>query len=868
MSDREDISNLFHTQKVAPIPRILDEARPDPALLDDDTMMTLLKDVYSVDTRFMQGWAEFSPLTLTADKVSLPTFCALVMYIYTGKIERMVDPSKFAISTRHTLPAVLDTAKRGKDTCRWQRQDSGLPWSLGSIPWINLLIAADVYHIEALHAYCGGKVIEAINENSVVETKTLFRVGGHSLEVKTAAIDFIAKNMKTLLADIKDPFSGFAKDKNCHDMMVEVMRTWDAVVPRSKVMKEGQNHFLGFYLSSEAPVAAPGKSLTAVPSMADFVMERLYADEASQDILFVIGEEPVDADSESEVSEGEDTHQQALSKVADETLRRASRRKMTRRVRTTKWTLRTRRIRTIKKGSKNKEDSDDKETSDDVSNGDAKTAEKGSRAKSKDAKGEGSVDGEDKKGDEEEGKKEEEMEDPIPERIVGAHKMVLSHWPYFKKMIDAKGGDPGKTRIYVRDVDWAAFRVLIRFLYTGRLPPSLEPTIVFADGSTKDGETSWEDLFSIADHCEVDELRQISLTTILSKLTPEGAIPFLFRMAHLHKDLRTPVVKYVATTCGAEISKKSVQQEYADHDDCLELFDGSIDRSQWTKEGEKYGLSFGFYSDNPVTPPAKPTALAPTLACPTLANLMMERLYEDEASQDVVFVFGEGFGDSESEVDVPENEEAHRESPINIHSNGSKSESEVENVQQSESRETSEDKEHPDNIGVSEDEKSSGGNAALDEIPNPGDAESTGESKDKPKDGQVGNKRPNDDQGSDDDEGHEEGEDDTMTLMKTKTRRWEKVFLAADHCEVDELRQVSLTTILSKLTPEGTIPFLFRTAYLHKDLRASVIEYVATTCGAEISKKSVQQEYADHDECVAIFGEIITELHTHIESLE
>lgn len=69
-------------------------------------------------------------------------------------------------------------------------------------------------------------MIEAINENSVVETETLFRVGGHSLEVKTAAIDFIAKNMKTLLADIKDPFSGFAKDKNCHDMMVEVMRTW------------------------------------------------------------------------------------------------------------------------------------------------------------------------------------------------------------------------------------------------------------------------------------------------------------------------------------------------------------------------------------------------------------------------------------------------------------------------------------------------------------------------------------------------------------------------------------------------------------------------------------------------------------------
>lgn len=96
---------------------------------------------------------------------------------------------------------------------------------------------------------------------------------------------------------------------------------------------------------------------------------------------------------------------------------------------------------------------------------------------------------------------------------------------------------------------------------------------------------------------------------------------------------------------------------------------------------------------------------------------------------------------------------------------------------------------------------------------------------------------------------------------------WEEVFLAANHYEVDELRQLSLTTILSKLTPEGTIPFLFRTAYLHKDLRP-VIKYVAIICGAEISEISVQQVYAYHDECVAIFGEIITELNAHVQSLE
>lgn len=53
LTDREDVSDLFHAPKAAPIPRILDKTRPDPARLDDDTMMTLLKDVYSVDTRFL-----------------------------------------------------------------------------------------------------------------------------------------------------------------------------------------------------------------------------------------------------------------------------------------------------------------------------------------------------------------------------------------------------------------------------------------------------------------------------------------------------------------------------------------------------------------------------------------------------------------------------------------------------------------------------------------------------------------------------------------------------------------------------------------------------------------------------------------------
>ncbi|KAG0034400.1 hypothetical protein BGZ81_004881 [Podila clonocystis] len=262
VSSRPDILELFPWQNVTLTPPIVETVEPEPVPFDNDIMMTLLKDTYSVDTQFLfsaddsladvglwahrsilsryqvfrdlieqtsaarssstDGGSEFSPLTLTVDKISLATFCVVLMFIYSGKIERTVDPSKFAISKPQTSLMVHDTAGRVKDTFCWHPLDSDSPWSLKPVTWSELLIAADIYMIEALHARCQEKVIEDIDESSVVET--LFRVGGHSPGVKIAAINFIAKNMGTLLTNGKDPFLEFADEKNCHDMMVEVMR--------------------------------------------------------------------------------------------------------------------------------------------------------------------------------------------------------------------------------------------------------------------------------------------------------------------------------------------------------------------------------------------------------------------------------------------------------------------------------------------------------------------------------------------------------------------------------------------------------------------------------------------------------------------
>ncbi|KAG0080942.1 hypothetical protein BGZ92_000409 [Podila epicladia] len=345
----------------------------------------------------------------------------------------------------------------------------------------------------------------------------------------------------------------------------------DGSVSANESVKSGERHSLRLFITTEAPVTVAAKPPTPAPTLANFMMEQLYKDTASQDVLFVVGEKAVDVGTEAVVPSGEKSIQEASVDVIDlhPQVSESDEHIADEQDSEDKTDLETMESddkegtgsscqSTDEERSEDKEGSDDRKVSDNALSLDgAKSIESESQNKSTDTGEKG---------------EEAKQEDSVPETIVGAHKMVLSHWPFFIKMIEASDSDSSVMRLHINDMKQAVFRVLIRFLYTGRLPPDIEPKILFADGTTKEEEASWEDLFLAADHCEIDELRQAALTTIVSKLTPEGAIPFLFRTAYSHKDLRGPVVKYVATTCGAEISKKSVQKEYADHAECVEIF--------------------------------------------------------------------------------------------------------------------------------------------------------------------------------------------------------------------------------------------------------------------------------------------------------
>ncbi|KAF9215041.1 hypothetical protein BGZ59_002452 [Podila verticillata] len=148
-----------------------------------------------------------------------------------------------------------------------------------------------------------------------------------------------------------------------------------------------------------------------------------------------------------------------------------------------------------------------------------------------------------------------------------AHKVVLNQWPYFKRMFnsDFMEGGKGEKEIKVTNVKPKVFQLLLRFMYTGIIPQEERPFVAFTDAIANPQEASWEDVFLAAHRYELEELCDLAHKNILDKLTPQTAIPFLFRTGYLFETLRAPVIKYTAKTSASQAASKSFRDTYQDH---------------------------------------------------------------------------------------------------------------------------------------------------------------------------------------------------------------------------------------------------------------------------------------------------------------
>ncbi|KAF9385847.1 hypothetical protein CPB97_004422 [Podila verticillata] len=152
-------------------------------------------------------------------------------------------------------------------------------------------------------------------------------------------------------------------------------------------------------------------------------------------------------------------------------------------------------------------------------------------------------------------------------KSLKAHRLILTQWPYFKTMFESgfEEGGPGEKRIRIKDTKISTFELLLRFMSTGRLAPSLMPTTTYSEDLEAEEEASVEDLFLAAHRYDVEELCKRTLTPLLAGLDVTNALSFLFRTAYKFDELRRPVIRFVAQSSSSDIPRKEIRNTYKDH---------------------------------------------------------------------------------------------------------------------------------------------------------------------------------------------------------------------------------------------------------------------------------------------------------------
>ncbi|KAF9174454.1 hypothetical protein BGX21_000466 [Mortierella sp. AD011] len=160
------------------------------------------------------------PLLIPVGKFTMATLCVLLRYIYTGQIKLSVEIDKHAISTTENSLIVQGIMSRGKESVRWHLLETDSPWKFKDVTWVELLLASDHYGVEDLRLRCEDEVISTIDQSNVFET--LFTTGCSFDRIKEAALNYIVGNMTTLFPKGKDPFAPHKDHPKCHDLMIEI----------------------------------------------------------------------------------------------------------------------------------------------------------------------------------------------------------------------------------------------------------------------------------------------------------------------------------------------------------------------------------------------------------------------------------------------------------------------------------------------------------------------------------------------------------------------------------------------------------------------------------------------------------------------
>ncbi|KAF9358333.1 hypothetical protein BGX26_001990 [Mortierella sp. AD094] len=191
-----------------------------PSTSEDMANLTIGDDYKSSSSTTAQDDDILGPLLIPVEKLTLPTLCVLLRYIYTGQINLSAEADKHAISTTESTLVLQGIMSGRKESVRWHPLKSDSLWKFKDVTWEELLLASDYYGVMDLRSRCEKEVISAMKQPTVVET--LFTTGCSFYKIKDSGLNYIVDNMTSLFSKGKDPFALYKNHPECHDMMIEI----------------------------------------------------------------------------------------------------------------------------------------------------------------------------------------------------------------------------------------------------------------------------------------------------------------------------------------------------------------------------------------------------------------------------------------------------------------------------------------------------------------------------------------------------------------------------------------------------------------------------------------------------------------------
>ncbi|KAG0345348.1 hypothetical protein BG004_003782 [Podila humilis] len=89
---------------------------------------------------------------------------------------------------------------------------------------------------------------------------------------------------------------------------------------------------------------------------------------------------------------------------------------------------------------------------------------------------------------------------------------------------------------------------------------------------------------------------------------------------------------------------------------------------------------------------------------------------------------------------------------------------------------------------------------------------------------------------------------------------WEDLYLLSERYQITGLSYLAAEKITEHLETKWAIPFLFRTGYKFPKLRKAVSKFIVENCMEMLLQDAVKKKYLNHEECSALFAEMMAEM--------